>query len=64
MSAENEPIHIRKADIVLKRTALKLSQKYHMQWIGTGGEMMDNVNYMSLNFNIYRPLNIEEAREI
>ncbi|WP_420421708.1 hypothetical protein [Simkania sp.] len=52
------------SDEITARTAKKLSRKYQLDPIGSGGSMMHDVEMLALSFNCYRSLSINESREL
>ena len=52
------------SDKITARTAKKLSKKYQLDPVGSGGSMMHDVEMLALSFNCYRPLSIDESREL
>lgn len=45
-------------------TAKEIQDQFDVELIGFGGGMMDVVRVISLSFNIYRPMGVEEARRL
>ncbi len=58
------PEYISKADAIRSSVSERLARKYNMCIVGTIDGMMYNVNKLGVMFHIYRPLTLEEAREI
>lgn len=52
------------AHSITNKIAPILASKYKMEWNGTGGGMMGGVNMLSISFDIFRPLEKNEARKI
>ena len=52
------------SDKITSKTAKKLSKKYQLDPIGSGGSMMHDVEMLALSFNCYRSLSINESREL
>ena len=47
---------------ILERTAKKLSRQYGMQVTGSGGSLMNNIDGLTLSFQLRGAHNIDEAR--
>ena len=52
------------SDKITARTAKKLSKKYQLDPVGSGGSMMHDVKKLALSFNCYHPLSIDESRRL
>jgi hypothetical protein len=50
------------ADKITEKTAEKLQVEKHLCLIGTGGQMMDDIQMMAMSFNYYQEVEIEKAR--
>ena len=52
------------ADKITNRTAEKLKKEKNLFLIGTGGQMMDDIQMMAMSFNYYHEVSLEQAREL
>ena len=58
------PYYIKLADKITAKTAKKLEEQKHLYLIGTGGQMMDDIQMMAMSFAYYQEVSIETAREL
>jgi len=49
---------------VFSEVISNMEEKYHMQCFASGGAMMDSIKSLKLSFDLYRPIQVDEAREI
>ena len=52
------------ADRINAKTAKGLEEQKHLYLIGTGGQMMDDIQMMMMGFNFYSTANIKTARNL
>jgi hypothetical protein len=64
LQASSESKHVQCAQKVRAKAAKFLAKKYNLSCIGYGGSMMKTVDELALKFNIYHPLEQEEARKL
>jgi len=64
-SKDQSPLDYEKiADGITNKTAKKLQKEKGLVLIGTGGQMMNDIQMMAMSFDLYREVNLEEAREL
>lgn len=49
---------------ITKETAKKLKEKKNLVLIGTGGQMMDEIEMLSMSFNYYQEIDLNTARNL
>jgi len=49
---------------ITQETAKKLKEKKNLVLIGTGGQMMHEIEMLAMSFNYYHEVNLETAREL
>jgi len=49
---------------ITQETAKKLKEKKNLILIGTGGQMMHEIEMLAMSFNYYHEVNLEQAREL
>ncbi len=49
---------------VERKVAFRLKKEKELYTCGTGGQMMDQIKMLALSFDYYKPLNIENGREL
>src|SRR5690349_17251203 len=52
------------ANQITQETAKKLKEKKNLILIGTGGQMMHEIEMLAMSFNYYHEVNLEQAREL
>jgi hypothetical protein len=52
------------ADKITEKTAKELKAQKNLYLVGTGGQMMDDIQMMMMGFNFYRVVDIETARQL
>ncbi len=52
------------ANQITQETAKKLKEKKNLILIGTGGQMMHEIEMLAMSFNYYQEVNLEQAREL
>ena len=52
------------ADELMKNVALDIKTKLNLSPCGTGGQMMHQIEMLALAFRYYKPVTIEEGREL
>jgi hypothetical protein len=52
------------ADKITYKIAKQLLIEKNMYLIGTGGQMMDDIQMMAMSFEVCRPLNVPKARQL
>ena len=52
------------ADRITAETAKELKEEKHLYLIGTGGQMMDDIQMMAMSFNYYQEVSVETGREL
>lgn len=58
------PQYERDANAVTAHAARKINHQTGLKLIGTGGGMINQINFMAMSFSHYGDLSIEEAREL
>jgi hypothetical protein len=54
----------RTADVITMQTAKKLKQEKDLCLIGTGGQMMNEIEMLDMGFQYFHEVNLEEARQL
>lgn len=52
------------ADKITEKTAKKLKAQRNLCLVGTGGQMMDDIQMMAMGFYYYQEVNLKTAREL
>ena len=52
------------ADEITDKTARKLQKKTGLVLVGTGGQMMHDIQMMAMSFDLYHEIDLEKAREL
>jgi hypothetical protein len=55
---------VKLADQITKNTALKLRKEKGLVLAGTGGGMMDDVNFMFMSFDYFQEVDVDKARTL
>ena len=58
------PRYVRMASHIERQVSQELREHYNLFQIGTGGGMMDAINYMAMMFNFYDEVDMNTAREL
>ncbi|MCB1067832.1 MAG: hypothetical protein KDK56_06565 [Simkania sp.] len=58
------PPYEKMANQITAETADRIRTQFNLDPVGSGGAMMHDVKVMALSFNCYRPLSIDESREL
>src|SRR3989344_4332350 len=58
------PRYIKLAHKITEKTAKKLKEQKNLYLIGTGGQMMHDIQMMMMGFNFYKVVDIETARQL
>ena len=59
-----EPDYEKIADGITVKTAEKLEQEHGLILVGIGGQMMHDIQMMSMSFFLYHEVSLEEARKL
>lgn len=58
------PRYVKLAHEITEKTAKELKAQKNLYLIGTGGQMMDDIQMMAMSFNYYQEVNLKTAREL
>ena len=58
------PHYVKLAHEITEKTAKELKMQKNLYLIGTGGQMMDDIQMMAMSFNYYQEVNLKTAREL
>ena len=58
------PRYVKLAHEITEKTAKELKMQKNLYLIGTGGQMMDDIQMMAMSFNYYQEVNLKTAREL
>ncbi len=58
------PVYVKLAHKITEKTARELKAQKNLFLVGTGGQMMDDIQMMMMGFNCYKVLDIETARKL
>ncbi|MCB1160819.1 MAG: hypothetical protein KDK45_25175 [Leptospiraceae bacterium] len=58
------PQYEKLADKITDKIGKKLEEKKHLKLVGTGGQMMDDIQMMGMSFFYYHEVSLEESREL
>jgi hypothetical protein len=59
-----EPRYIKLADQITLKTAKQLQQEDNLALVGTGGQMMHDIQMMAMSFYLYHEVDLNEARAL
>ena len=63
-SLKEEPDYEKIADKITIKTADQLRQEKGLILVGIGGQMMNDIQMMSMSFHLYHEIDLEKAREL
>ncbi len=58
------PRYVKLAHKITEKTARELKAQKNLYLVGTGGQMMDDIQMMMMGFNFYKIVDIETARKL
>ena len=58
------PRYVKLAHEITEKTAKELKEQKNLYLIGTGGQMMDDIQMMAMSFDYYQEVNLKTAREL
>ena len=58
------PRYVKLAHEITEKTAKKLKAQKNLYLVGTGGQMMDDIQMMAMSFYYYQEVNLKTAREL
>jgi hypothetical protein len=58
------PKHEKVADSITEKTAKELKEQKNLCLVGTGGQMMDDIQMMAMSFYYYQEVDLKTAREL
>jgi hypothetical protein len=63
-SCNSSPDYEKIADKITEKTAKKLKEQKNLCLVGTGGQMMDDIQMMAMSFNYYQEVDLQTARKL
>ena len=58
------PRYVKLAHEITEKTAKKLKAQKNLYLVGTGGQMMDDIQMMAMSFDYYQEVDLKTAREL
>src|ERR1044072_300363 len=63
-SFSSSPDYEKIADQITEKTAKELQAQKNLYLVGTGGQMMDDIQMMAMSFEYYQEVDLKTAREL
>ncbi len=60
----HSPRYVKLADRITEQTARKLQKQKNLCLVGTGGQMMDDIQVMDMSFFYYQEVDLKTGREL